>query len=73
MSGDEKEGGESDYTTMRIPWGLAQEIDRWVESRGQDLGYRNRSEFALEAIRRRLEEVKQKYPQLGGESADGDD
>jgi metal-responsive CopG/Arc/MetJ family transcriptional regulator len=44
-----------EYVTLKIPKGLADEIDHVIES-GM-LGYRSRAELASDAIRRRLEQL----------------
>ena len=42
------------YTTVSIPLALMKRVDHIIE----EMGYRNRSDFILEAIRRRLDELK---------------
>ena len=42
------------YTTVSIPLALMKRIDEIID----DEGYRNRSDFILEAIRRRLDELR---------------
>jgi metal-responsive CopG/Arc/MetJ family transcriptional regulator len=44
-----------EYVTLKIPKGLADEIDHVIES--GTLGYRSRAELASDAIRRRLEQL----------------
>ena len=44
-----------DYTTVSIPMSLAKRIDDVVQS--GKYGYQNRSDFILEAIRKRLREL----------------
>ena len=43
------------YTTTSIPWALMERIDAVVE--GGKHGYRSRSDFILDAVRRRLREL----------------
>jgi len=45
-----------DYRTVKIPSDLARKIESVIKSSG--LGYRNVSEFVIDAARRRLEEIK---------------
>ena len=47
----------SKYTSVQIPVKLADAIDKTIELSG--MGYRSRSEFIMDAIRRRIEEVSQ--------------
>ncbi|TXT61280.1 MAG: hypothetical protein BAJALOKI2v1_40074 [Promethearchaeota archaeon] len=42
------------YRTIRIPESLVKSVEVIIEKR-QDLGYRSRSEFVIDAIRRRVE------------------
>jgi metal-responsive CopG/Arc/MetJ family transcriptional regulator len=44
------------YTTVKIPDPLLNEIERVIKNNPQ-LGYRNRSEFIMEAIREKIESV----------------
>ena len=46
-----------DYTTVQIPNALLREVEK-VITEYKNLGYRNRSEFIIEATRRRIEEIK---------------
>ena len=48
-------GEKRDYTTVSLPWALVDKIDAVVES--QKYGYRNRSDFILDSIRKRLREL----------------
>jgi metal-responsive CopG/Arc/MetJ family transcriptional regulator len=43
-----------DYNTASIPLALMKRIDQIIEKEG----YRNRSDFILESLRRRLDELK---------------
>ena len=43
------------YADVKVPEDLMRTIDRLIEAGG--LGYRNRGEFAIDAIRRRVEEL----------------
>ena len=45
--------GQADYVTVRIPKGLADEIDKIVKH--ATLGYRARAELVNDAIRLRIE------------------
>jgi len=45
------------YTTVKIPDPLLTEIERVIRNNPQ-LGYRNRSEFIMEAIRQRIIDLK---------------
>jgi metal-responsive CopG/Arc/MetJ family transcriptional regulator len=45
------------YTTVKIPDPLLTEIERVIKNNPQ-LGYRNRSEFIMEAIRQRIIDLK---------------
>jgi metal-responsive CopG/Arc/MetJ family transcriptional regulator len=47
----------SEYQTVKIPQGLFDEVKREIDLT-KELGYRNPSEFIIEAVRRRLEELK---------------
>jgi len=42
----------SNYTTIKIPKDLAESIDRYIDS--TEIGYRNRTEFVVEATRGKL-------------------
>jgi len=44
------------YTTIKLPTDLAEQIDMVIET--LRLGYRSRTDFVLEAVRRRLEEIQ---------------
>lgn len=44
-----------EYTTIKVPKSLMDYVDKKIVGK---LGYRNRSEFVIEAIRRRIEEVE---------------
>ena len=46
---------ERDYTTVSIPWALMDRVDAVVESKKH--GYRSRSDFILDALRKRLREL----------------
>lgn len=48
-------GNNDDYSTLKIPKALADEIDEII--RNGTLGYRSRAELVTEAIRRRIEEL----------------
>jgi metal-responsive CopG/Arc/MetJ family transcriptional regulator len=50
------EPNADNYSTVRLPKELMQEIDDLIKRRVR--GYKSRSEFIKEAIRRRLEEVQ---------------
>lgn len=50
------ESNSDDYTTVRLPKELISEIDEIIASGFR--GYKSRSEFIKEAIRRRLDEVQ---------------
>jgi hypothetical protein len=50
------EPNSDNYTTVRLPKELMQEIDDLIKRRVR--GYKSRSEFIKEAIRRRLDEVQ---------------
>ena len=52
-----------DYTTIAIPNALIEEIETIIK-RLESLGYRNRTEFIVDSIRRRIEELKKLYPEL---------
>ena len=41
------------YITVKIPDSLVQEVERIIKSH-QKLGYRNRSEFIVEAVREKI-------------------
>ena len=43
------------YTTVSIPMALVKKIDAVIEA--GEYGYRNRSDFILDAIRKRLREL----------------
>lgn len=49
------------YADVKVPEDLMEAIDRLIAAGG--LGYRNRGEFAVEAIRRRVEELQTKVHQ----------
>jgi metal-responsive CopG/Arc/MetJ family transcriptional regulator len=51
---DAGEKRKRNYTTVSIPLALMKRIDQLLEKEG----YRNRSDFILESIRRRLDELK---------------
>lgn len=44
------------YRTIRIPESLIESVEVIMDKR-QDLGYRSRSEFVIDAIRRRVENL----------------
>lgn len=44
-----------DYVTLKIPRELSNEIDQIIQS--GTLGYRSRAELAIDAIRRRIEQL----------------
>ena len=44
-----------DYTTIKIPKELADQIDQIIQS--GKLGYRSRAELVIEATRRRIEQL----------------
>mgnify|MGYP001770686046 CR=1 FL=1 len=48
-------GGKKDYTTIQIPRELVEMIDKIIEERKG--GYRSRTEFVADAVRRRIEEL----------------
>ena len=55
-----EETNQDDYTTVRLPKELIDEIDSII-NRGIR-GYKSRSEFIKEAIRKRFEELKTTQP-----------
>lgn len=44
--------GKKMYDTVKIPHGLTMEVERIVKESG--MGYRNRSEFIIEAVREKV-------------------
>jgi hypothetical protein len=50
------EPNSDNYATVRLPKELMQEIDDLIRRRVR--GYKSRSEFIKEAIRRRLDEIR---------------
>ena len=50
----------TEYTTIAIPKNLKQKINNIIKQK-QELGYRSANEFALDAIRRRLEEIEKTH------------
>ncbi len=50
--------GKTKYRTVRIPEGLVLTIKDLIID-FNDLGYRSHSEFIIEAVRRRIEEVSE--------------
>lgn len=50
----------NDYTSVQIPRKLADSIDKTIEQSG--MGYRSRAEFVIDAIRRRIEEMRRRNP-----------
>jgi len=57
-----EENTQDDYTTVRLPKQLMDEIDQLIK-RGTR-GYKSRAEFIKEAIRKRFEELKTTQPQI---------
>jgi hypothetical protein len=55
-----EESNSDDYTTVRLPKELMEEIDQIIK-RGTR-GYKSRSEFIKEAIRKRFEELQAAQP-----------
>ena len=55
-----EENSTDDYTTVRLPKELMEEIDQIIK-RGTR-GYKSRSEFIKEAIRKRFEELQAAQP-----------
>jgi len=54
----------SGYSNISIPLGLRKEVEKLIEDlkeEGFDLGYKTVAEFVKEAIRRRVEELRQIY------------
>jgi metal-responsive CopG/Arc/MetJ family transcriptional regulator len=51
---DGEDKRKRNYTTVSIPLALMKRIDQIIEKEG----YRNRSDFILESIRRRLDELR---------------
>jgi Arc/MetJ-type ribon-helix-helix transcriptional regulator len=51
-----QEPSSDDYTTVRLPNEIMEEIDQIIKRKTR--GYKSRSEFIKEAIRRRFEELK---------------
>lgn len=49
-----KKGKKRDYTTVSIPINLAELIDEIIVS---EKGYKNRPDFVVDAIRKRLREL----------------
>lgn len=49
----------SEYTTVRLPKELTDEIDKIVEGKAKvkGKGYKSRAEFVKEACRKRIEEL----------------
>lgn len=47
----------TDYSTLKVPEAMVNAIKKFIEE-NPELGYRNPSEFMIEAIRKRLEEKK---------------
>lgn len=45
-----------DYRNIKVPNGMINEIEKIIEER-EGLGYRNPSEFIMDALRRRIEEL----------------
>lgn len=45
-----------DYRTIRIPEDLVDTVQELIEKRGE-LAYRSHSEFIIDAVRRRVEEL----------------
>ena len=50
-----KQEHKRDYTTVSLPWALIERIDTVIADRKH--GYRNRSDFIMDCIRRRLREL----------------
>jgi predicted DNA-binding protein len=54
----------SGYSNISIPLGLRKEVEKLIEDlkeEGIDLGYKTVAEFVKEAIRHRVEELRQIY------------
>ena len=47
----------TDYRSVKIPNEVIEEIKKLIKNH-KELGYRTHSEFIIEAVRRRLEELK---------------
>ena len=54
MSQKKDRKAERDYTTVNIPWVLAERIDKVIESKRG--GYVSRVDFVLDSLRRRLKD-----------------
>ena len=52
---DEEKNDLRNYTTVSIPVALIKKVDAVIESGAH--GYRNRADFVLDAIRKRLREL----------------
>lgn len=50
-----KKHGPTQYKSINIPEELMDSVDRVLEEK-KELGYRSRSEFIIDAVRRRVEE-----------------
>ncbi len=55
---------DEDYVTVRLPKALTNEVDQLVDRRV--LGYRSRAEFVAEAIRLRLEALRDRVRTRNG-------
>ena len=60
MSSDESNSSSDEYTTVRLPKEIMDEIDQIIK-RGIR-GYKSRAEFIKEAIRKRFEELNTSQP-----------
>ncbi|GEM_PF-2433668 len=70
MAKDENNGREKKWTAVRLPRELKEEIDNLIETHPR-LGYSGPSDFVRDAVRRRLEELKERDMQTenGAEAA----
>lgn len=54
---EKKDSYQDNYVTVKIPKELGNKIDKLIEI--LELGYRNRTEFVIDAIRRRVEKINE--------------
>ncbi|MEM2102897.1 MAG: ribbon-helix-helix domain-containing protein [Candidatus Bathyarchaeia archaeon] len=53
---------KTEYTTVSIPKDLAQQIEDTIKTTGK---YKNRSDFAIDVIRRHLEKISRQRKKAG--------
>lgn len=49
------EGGRKMYDTIKLPHDLTLRVEKAIST--SDMGYRNRSEFIIEAVREKIQQI----------------